>query len=85
MTLLQFRSLPGDVQRQVVLYKGVFLFGRNGVNATAKLYQVDGFYVELFFDQRMSEVTRLVAFEDTAKLEPYLRQVDVRELQMLLG
>src|SRR3954470_6405321 len=85
MNLLQFRSLSPDIQRQVVQRQGVFLFGRTGVGAIVKLYQMDGFYVEMFFDPKMSQVIRIVSFDDTNKLEPYLRQVDVSELQAMLG
>ena len=84
MTLQQFRSLPKDIQRKMVHDYGVFLYGRTGVSLTAKLYQMDGFYVELFFDTKMSVVTQIKSFSDTAPLEPYLRMVDVSELQLLL-
>lgn len=81
MNLQQFRSLSLDMQRQVVQHSGVFLFVRKGVGATAKLYQVEGFYVELFFDEKMSEVIRIVSFDDMNRLEPYLRLVNVATLQ----
>ena len=84
MTLQQFRSLPKDIQRKIVNDYDVFLFGRTGVCLIAKIYQIDSFYVELFFDTKMSVVTQLKSFEDTAPLEPYLRMVDVKELQLLL-
>lgn len=48
------------------------------------LYQVEGFYVELFFDEKMSEAIRIRSFDDTRHLEPYLRRVDVSELQPFL-
>ncbi len=85
MTLSQFSSLSGDIQRNVVQYKGVFLLGRTVVGAFAKLYQIEGFYVELFFDDKMSEVVRLKAFDDPDKLEPYLRQVNVSVIYELLS
>lgn len=84
MTLAQFRSLSGDLQRQFVQHSAVFLFGRTAVGVTTKLYQVDGFYVELFFDDRMAEVIHIFSFDDPAKLGPYLQQVDLSELTMLL-
>lgn len=84
MTYEQFCSLPKDIQRNVVKHCGVFLFGRTGVGVNVKLYQVESFYVEIYFDKKMSEVIRLKSFEDTKHLEPYLRMVDVSELQLLL-
>ena len=84
MTFEQFRSLPKDMQRNVVKHCGVFLFGRTGVGVNVMLYQVESFYVEIYFDEKMSEATRIRSFEDTRHLEPYLRMVDVSELQFLL-
>ena len=84
MTFQQFCSLPSDIQRNVVRHCGVFLFGRTGVGVNVKLYQVEGFYVEIYFDEKMSEVIRIKSFEDVKQLDPYLRMVDVSELQLLL-
>ena len=85
MTLLQFCSLSGDLQRQVVQQRGVFLFGRTGIGITAKLYQVEGFYVEIFFDHQRSGVSSMVPFDDANNLEPYLRQVDIMAIYELLS
>jgi hypothetical protein len=84
MTLEQFQSLPKDIQRNVVKHCGVFLFGRTGVGVNVMLYQVEGFYVELYFDEKMSEAMHVRSFDDTKHLDPYLRRVDVSELQLLL-
>lgn len=81
MTFEQFKALPKDIQRNVVKHCGVFLFGRQGVGVNVMLYQVEGFYVEIYFDDKMSEATRIKSFDDTVYLEPYLRRVDVSELQ----
>jgi hypothetical protein len=85
MNLTQFRSLSPDIQRKVVQHTGVFLFGRTGVGVTAKLYQIGSFYVELFFNEKRSELIRIVSFDDTHKLEPYLRLVNVAEIQPYLS
>jgi hypothetical protein len=84
MTFQQFQALPRDIQRNVVKHCGVFLFGRTGVGVNVMLYQVEGFYVEIYFDEKMSEAIRIRCFEDTQHLEPYLRMVDVSEVQVLL-
>ena len=84
MTYEQFQALPKDIQRNVVKHCGVFLFGRTAVGVNVMLYQVEGFYAELYFDEKNSGSIRIRAFEDTKDLEPYLRKVDVSELQLLL-
>lgn len=84
MTFQQFVSLPKDMQRKVVKHCGVFLFGRTGVGVNVLLYQVESYYVEIYFNEKMSEATHIRSFDDTRFLEPYLRMVDVSELQLLL-
>lgn len=84
MTLPQFRSLSPDLQRRAVQQKAVFLLGRTGVHVSSKLYQVDGFYVELYFDAKSSALVRLASFAETGELESYLQQVDIGEVQALL-
>ena len=84
MTLHQFRSLPKDMQAQLAKQKGSYLFGRTTRHAFVKLYQVDNFYVELYFDKKMSFVAIVNSFEDTERLAPYLQFLDVSELHQLL-
>ncbi|WP_121357362.1 hypothetical protein [Flavisolibacter nicotianae] len=84
MTFQQFVSLPKDMQRKVVKHCGVFLFGRTGVGVNVLLYQVESYYVEIYFNEKMSEAIDIRGFDDTRFLEPYLRMVDVSELQLLL-
>lgn len=48
------------------------------------LYQVESYYVEIYFNEKMSEAIDIRGFDDTRFLEPYLRMVDVSELQLLL-
>jgi hypothetical protein len=81
MTLQQFHCLPAKMQQQMVKQSGVHLFSRTGVGVNLMLYQVEGFYVEIYFDKQLSKVLRLRCFDDTRNLDPYLRLVDVSELQ----
>ena len=84
MTLQDFCAYSSSKQRRLVHAKGVFLLNRKGVGITAILYQVEGFYVELHLDGQSAVVLHLVCFDDTARLEPYLHQIPLTELQPLL-
>ena len=84
MNLTQFRSLPKDQQAQLTKHKGVHLFGRTTKYALVKLYQVDGFYVELYYDKKMAFISIINSFDTTDRLQPYLQLLDVSELQQLL-
>ncbi|HEV7333798.1 MAG TPA: hypothetical protein VGN63_22375 [Flavisolibacter sp.] len=84
MTICEFRVLSPAMQRRVVHAKGVFLLNRRGVDMVAILYQVSGFYVELHLDKQSAVALQLVCFDDTNRLEPYLHQIPLTELQPLL-
>lgn len=84
MTLQQFRSLPKDMQRTAVKRYGVFLFGRTGVGVHVMLYQLEGFYVEIYFDDKTSASSCIKSFGDTKRLDPYLYKVDVSALHPFL-
>lgn len=84
MTLYEFRTYSCAKQRRVVHTKGVFLLNRKGVGMVAILYQVEGFYVELYLDAQSAVVLHLVSFADTAALEPYLDQIHLADLYPLL-
>lgn len=83
MTVTHFCNLPMEVQYATVNKDGVLLFHRTGVRVTSEFYQLDGFYVEILFNER-KQLLRLVGFEDTGKLLPYLHQVDISVLTNLL-
>ena len=85
MTLSDFRSLSPAMQFGVVKQAGVFLLARTGVGITAKLYQVNSFYAEVYYDSTARKVVQLVAFEETAKLDRYLPLINLSELRTLLG
>lgn len=83
MTRTHFCNLPMKAQYASVNKDGVLLFHRTGVRVTSELYQLDGFYVELLFDEQ-KQLLSLVSFEETVKLLPYLHQVDISDLTSLL-
>lgn len=84
MTFDNFQTLSPTAQQKALEHCGVFLLARRGVRATAELYQVNNFYVELVYDENQSAVVRLLCFQDTGKLTCYLRQIDISELKCLL-
>lgn len=85
MNLLQFRALPKDKQAQFTKQKGVYLFCRTTKYALVKLYQVDCFYVELYYDKKMAFISIVNSFDTTERLQPYLQLLDVSEVQQLLS
>jgi hypothetical protein len=80
MTLYEFNALAETAKAEVTWSKGVFLAGREGVNYTAALYQIDSFYIEVIYNSDQNEIVKFRSFLSTVPLEPYLRQIDITPL-----
>ena len=80
MTLNQFNQLSAEGQRQTVLLNGVFLAAHETRHSIILLYQVDGFYIEVFSCKKEQAIVMVRAFESTEQLEPYLDEIDVTEM-----
>jgi len=59
---------------------GVFLMKRRARNTYAYLFQVDNFYVEVFFNENTGNILQIKPFDNTTQLEPYLALIDISEL-----
>ncbi len=62
------------------LKNGVHVASRRGFFCSIALFQLDGYYVEIFYNKKTNEVGRVKTFRGTELLEPYLRQIDISEL-----
>lgn len=80
MTLLYFRNLTKKQKKAIVLRQGTFLSEKDYGLFRTMLYQVDGFYVEVYFTQFGKEPFWYRSFESTKNLYPYLQQIDLSGL-----
>jgi len=80
MTLQQFRCCSKYVQQQLVRHQGTFLLERKSMDWNVLLFQLDAFYVEVYYQRKTQEVELLKSFEDTDELEPYLKKINVLAL-----
>lgn len=85
MTQQQFSALPKDIQARFTKEKGTYVSARDTKFAIVKLYQVNNFYVELYYDKRIACISIVNSFEGTERLQPYLKAIDLSELQHLLS
>ena len=83
MTLSGFELLPLRKQINFLYREGVYVGKRKDENITAVLFQVDSFYVEIFYRKYRCIISRLHCFTSTALLDPYLTQVDVEYLHVV--
>lgn len=62
-------------QREVVLKKAVLVAERKVPEFLILLYQLDGFYAELYYHPLTNEVAWVKSFTSTKELEPYLTDI----------
>lgn len=81
MNVFDFHSLSEKEQLDTLEEKGVLIAERNGAFFySIKLYQIDGFYVELYFHTHFNVVVNINCFSNTDCLDPYLENIDVDAL-----
>ncbi|MEI6948977.1 hypothetical protein V9K67_17455 [Paraflavisolibacter sp. H34] len=80
MTFRQFQQLSKFEQRVLLDTIAVYLMNLETTSFAISLFQLESFYVELFFLKERNEVIWVNAFEETAKLSPYLEKIDLSEL-----
>jgi hypothetical protein len=84
MKLQQFRSASQEVQEKLVKMRGVFLMERKSLGVSVLLFQLDGFYVEVFYNTTTSTVSFIKSFEDMDGIEAYLQRIDIRQVTAIL-
>ena len=84
MNRQQFMSLPLHVQEEILINRGIFLFDRKAVGIKVLLYQLNGYYVEVFYDTATAQVCLIKSFAETEGLEPYLDKISIAEIEELL-
>ncbi len=82
MRMHDFSHLP-QREKVALLYKhGVYIGKRKHEKTIVVLYQFEGFYAEVFYRTYRREIDCISCFSDTARLDPYLADIDVEHLVM---
>lgn len=80
MTLFDFSRLH-DREKISLLYEyGVYIGKRKTSGTTIVLYQFEGYYAEIFYHTYRRQIERISCFAGTAKLDPYLREINLEHL-----
>jgi hypothetical protein len=77
MDLRQFKGLEESVQIGVIWNNGVHVATRDDNVYQYLLYQLDSFYVEVWYHIELEVIHRFLAFEDMDKLDPYLLEINI--------
>jgi hypothetical protein len=83
--LESFRALNTDEQAILLHRDGIYVGKRSLKGHVAVLYQLHGFYAEIWYAQYRRHIDRILASESTDILQPYLDQVQVRDLDVPPG
>jgi hypothetical protein len=70
MTLYQFNMLD-EMEQAEAVWNGTHIAERKDAEFDILLYQIDGFYVEVFYDREYNVIRRLRSFLSTEQLTPY--------------
>lgn len=80
MMVFHFHQLSEKEQLDILEESGVFIAERQRPFYNIKLFQLDGFYVELFYHTHFNVVVNINCFTNTDCLGPYLQSIDVEAL-----
>lgn len=80
MNVFQYTQLNNGQQQDVLEHSGVLLAERQRSFYHIKLYQMDNFYVEVYYHSHFNVVVNINAFTNTDCLEPYLQNIDIDAL-----
>jgi hypothetical protein len=66
-------------QLDLLYERGVFIGKRKNGVASVLLYQLEGFYVEVYYKKHRRFASKILSFTNTAVLDPYLDQIEVEQ------
>lgn len=79
MTLFDFKLLGWEDQIEQVYREGVYIGKRRMLEQFVLLYQVESFYVELYYKKYRQSVLSIKCSASTSILDPYLEQIEVED------
>jgi hypothetical protein len=80
MTLFDFQILAQNEQIDLLYREGVYVGKRKQGDHTLVLYQLESFYVEVWYLQYRKWIEKLHCFRSTSLLDPYLDLMDLEHL-----
>ncbi len=80
MTLEEFKLLTQDEQVRLLYEDGVYIGKRKLERTAVLLYQLEGFYAEVYYYKYRCLIASIRCFAETDRLDPYLAQIKVKHL-----
>jgi hypothetical protein len=79
MTFYLFLALD-EIEQAEAVWAGVMIADRIEGEHRLILYQLDSFYIEIWYNMEDNEIQKVRSFENTEQLQPYLSQIDISVL-----
>ena len=80
MTLRDFIAMD-EMEQQEAIWEGIHIADRSDEEHNILLYQIDSFYVEVFYHREYNVIRRYRPFIETEQLKPYLGQIDISAIK----
>ena len=80
LSLTEFIDLPQELQFEVLHKHGGYVGKRKADKQTIVLFQLHGFYVEVYYRQYRKIIDHVITSDNADILQPYLDQINVRGL-----
>ena len=80
LSLTEFMDLPQELQFEVLHKHGVYVGKRKIDKQSVVLFQLHGFYVEVYYKQYRKIIDHVITSNSIDILQPYLDQINIRDL-----
>jgi hypothetical protein len=80
LSLTEFMDLPQELQFEVLHKHGVYVGKRKIDKTSVVLFQLHGFYVEVYYKQYRKIIDHIITSNSTEILQPYLDQINIQDL-----
>ena len=77
MTATYFDQLSENKQTDVLWESGAYLDRRTEGYYNILLFQIEGFYAEVFYHAHFNVIIKIETFSDMDRLDPYLHKLDL--------
>ena len=84
MNIEDFNFLDALAKTEVISLEGVYLGERSEGCFRISLYQVENFYVEIYYHTTRFFYVCIRSFEGDGELSPYLENIDISEIYKVL-
>jgi hypothetical protein len=75
LSLIQFQELPQELQFKMLRNRGVYVGKRKDDDQVIILFQLHGFYVEIYYKEYRKVIDYVLSSDTTEILQPYLDQI----------